>query len=341
MNFKKHSTLIVGCGIALVLLIIAVFFLIQNQRAYRDNINALQSAKNRLNALNNRNPFPSQENTLLAAANLETLKSSYQAALNALRRDQLQSETIEPARFAPMLEETSRRIRGRAAELGVTLPVEPGLGFKDYAAGKLPPNNPATMDRLVIQIKAIEDLCMLMLDANVHTIESMQRDEFEARTDATPEVQTDVRGRGRGAQPQRQPTPSVRTLVGGLPMPEPSELYTTERLVFSFTARESAVWEVLNRLVNRKVFYTIADITFENTRTDLGKPVDMKAKLAAMVSAARVTQVGGGPAVAMPQPSMESITREERVVGGRELIKARIVVDMYRFQDEPVSEGQP
>ncbi|HMP89928.1 MAG TPA: Amuc_1100 family pilus-like protein [Kiritimatiellia bacterium] len=342
MNFKKHSVLIVGCGIALVLLVVAVFFLVTNQNKYRDNVRSLQSAKSRLDGLNNRNPFPSQENIRLSAENLEKIKNSYHSTITTLRRDQLVSEPIEPARFAPMLEESSRRIRGRATELGITLPTEPGLGFRQYAAGTLPPNDPRIMDRLVVQVKAIEDVCLLMLDSRVHSIDTIQRDEFEARPDAIQEAQPEVRGRGRAAAaaPGRQPAPVARAIVGGLPMPASSELYSTERISFSFTGRESAVWEVLNRLVNRRVFYNIVDVSFENSRTDLGKPVDMRLKLSSMLAQARAAQTGqpGAPAVALPTPTLESITRDERVVGGREIIKARVVVDMYRFLDATASE---
>jgi len=338
MNFKKNSTLIVGCGIAAVLLIVAIFFLVKNHGSYRSNIDSLQSAKGRLNALNNRNPFPSTGNITLAGENLELIKGNYHTVLASLQREQLQSEPIEPARFAPMLEETSRRIRAKAAEAGVTLPSEPGLGFKDYAAGKLPPNDPGIMERLVIQIKAVEDLCTLLLDARISTIDSMQRDEFELRADAMAAPQVEARGRGR-AVAGRPAAQAAVTMVGGLPVPKYSEQYSTERFTVSFTGRESAIWEVLNRMINRKVFYVIVDLTFDNTRVDLGKPVDMKARLAALTAATRAGQPSGTTTAVLPQLTMEALTREDRVIGGREPIKAKVVVDMYRFHDTTQTEG--
>ncbi|HMO50488.1 MAG TPA: Amuc_1100 family pilus-like protein [Kiritimatiellia bacterium] len=343
MNFRKNSILIIGGGIAVVLLAIALFFLITYQKQYRENQAAFNAARNRLNSLNQRNPFPSSENVTLAGENLERLHDRREALQQSLMRGQIRAEQIEPARFAPMLEETARRIRAKASAASVTLPADPGLGFRDYAAGKLPPNDPKIMERLVIQIRGLEDLIDLAIEAKVQSVDTIARDEFEMRTaEAAPEAPTDVRGRGRGAAPVRGApmAPVVRPLVAGLPLPEESDQYEVERFVIGFTARESAVFDFLNRLSSRKVNYALVDVSFENTRTDVGRPVDMKARLAALASAARTAQPAM-PGVAAPEVRLEDISREERVVSGRDLIRVRAVVDMYRFTDVRAGEGTP
>jgi hypothetical protein len=316
------------------MLIVAVVFLVRNQGAYRSSLSQLRTAQNRLEALNTRQPFPSPENVEISKQNLTLLRDKYQAVESALRRDQLKAEAIEPAGFARMLEATILRIRAKAATAGISLPAEAGLGFKDYAAGKLPPNDPAIMERLVVQIRGLEDLIGLMADAKVLSIDTLERDAFELRADALAAPEPEVRGRGRGSAAMgRGETAAAPSQVGGLPIPPGNELYSIERFAIGITGRESAIWDVINRLVSSRVVYSIVDFSFENTRSDLGRPVDMKARLTAMLAAARQPGGTGAASAAGIQPTLESLSREERVVGGREPIKARFVIDMYRFKD--------
>jgi len=343
MNFRKNSILIVGCSVAGLLLIAAVVLLVKNQSNYRANINALSSSKNRLNTLNTRDPFPSLENVTTAQANLDFIKQKFDSIHQSLVNEQLQVETIEPARFAPLLEQAARRVFSKANEAGVIIPPALGLGFKAYTEGKLPPNNPATMERLVLQVKAVEDLCAIIVDSKVQSIDSILREEFEVKPEAADAPQATDRGRPTA---RATPTTLATPLVGGIPLPPTNSMYTTERFVISMTGWESSIWEVLNRLASRNVAYVLADVALDNTKLDLGKPVDMKAKLAALTTASRSTasQGPGAQAVgAMPEPLLSSIARDDRIVGGREPIKAKIIVDMYRFREEivPVAGVQP
>lgn len=336
MNLRKNSVLIFGCGIAGILLIVAVFFLVRNQGAYRVNMDNLNASKSRLQALNERDPFPSNENIKLAQENLEFLKQKFDSVQLSLIANQLAAESIEPARFAQLLEQAARRVLTRADAAGVQFPTDLGLGFKAYAAGKLPSNDPAAVQRLVLQVKNVEDLCTILIDAKVKSIDSIVREEFEVRPDSQQSQNEllDERGRPRPA-PERPgaPTTTSKSMVGGIPPSTPNELYTIERMVINFTGWESAIWEALNQIASRKVIYAIVDVTLENTKTDNGKPVDLRSKIAGMATGLRGgagVQVPGGttaPSVEM----LESISREDRIVGGREPVKARVVVDMYRF----------
>jgi hypothetical protein len=339
MNFRKNSTLIIGCAVASALLVIALIFLIKNQSSYKANVMDLEAARGRLNALNNRNPFPSSENVTLTSNNLEVLKSKFTSIQGSLLDNQLKAETIEPARFAPLLEEAIRRVRNRAITNNIITPAESGLGFKEYAAGKLPPNDPKVMERLIIQVKALEDIISLLIDSNIAAIDLLQRDDFETKLSGTSAEAVPDDGGRRGFAIGREQVQDARSAPGSIPLAPVNPLYETERFTIGFSGRESAVWEVLNRFVSSKITYVIKDITFESTATNLGKPVDMKSKFAALLAGSR--QPAATPSTASAIQSLESISREERVVGGRELIKVRIVLDMYRFKDLAGAEVQP
>lgn len=353
MNFRKNSTLIVGLGSAVVLFGIALYFLIDNHSKYTESQTALTSAKNRLTSLNNRSPFPSRENIDQTETQIDSIKTNYVAIMEVLKRGQLSSEPIEPARFAQLLEEATVRIRKIAETGGVTLPVDPGFGFKDYVAGKLPPNIASVMDRLVIQIKAIEYIVTQLINANVISIDSLQRDQFEnnplalggaeGANPGTPggNVDADMGGRrSRGVASGRETVTDTRTALGGIPPAASSPLYTTERFTVEFTARESAVWDVLNRFAVGQTTFVVVDLIMTSTATDLGKPVDLKSKLNAMASTAR--PVGSTPSLqSVPQITLDALSREERVVGGREPIKVKLVIDMYRFIEDVGGEVTP
>lgn len=347
MNFRKNSTLIVGCAVAFVLLIVAVVFLVRNQASYTSNLNELNAARNRLNILNERNPYPSAENVKLASENLEVLKSKYLVIQESLMENQLKAESIEPAQFAPLLEAGVQRIRERASANNVSLPVEAGLGFKEYAAGKLPPNNPKVMERLIIQVKALADILGILIDSKVASIDTLQRDDFEIRLgDAAATPPPEEVGRRGIAAGRGEALVDTRASSGTIPPAATNSLYETERFTIGFTGRESAVWEALNRFVSSKIVYVIKDINIESTLTNVGKPVDMKARLAAIASATSRQAALSSPSTGVSPaggalPALDSVSREERVVGGRELIKVKVVVDMYRFKDPSAGEVQP
>lgn len=343
MNFRKNNVLIVGGSIAVLLLAGAVALLFVNQGAYRDHIESFRRVQQRLDSLNSRNPFPSAENVELAKQNLALLKSEFDTLQGQLIQEQILAEKIEPARFARMLEDAVVGLRERAGAARMTLPAEPGLGFKDYAAGKLPPNDPAVLERLVVQIKALENLVSLAIESGVRSVDSLQRDDFELRTEAPAEEapESGFRGRGRGAMTQEPAEPVAgRSIVPGVPMPADNPEYRVERFVIGVTGLENSIWDFLNRLMRSKVTYTIADITLENTRTDHGRPVDLKPKLLEMEAAAKASRPTGAPG---PQVKVENIPLEDRGVGGRsrDVIRARVVVDMYRFANETSAEAQP
>ncbi len=345
MNFRKNSTLIVGGGVALLFLIAALVFLFISRGSYLENRDAYESTRRKLDQLNNRNPFPSSENVDLLKENLALLTNNFDGLREKIEAAQIPVEAIEPARFAPMLEAAISDVLERAAAAEVTMPSVAGLGFKDYAEGKLPPNDPKVLARLVVQVRALQDVIGAALDAGVSSIDQLQRDDFELR--AAPEPEPDPRGsrRGRGRRdtaPVRQKV-AARSYIPGVPMPVENPEYQIERFAIGITGREFALWGFVNKLLASDIIYSIADITLENTRREeLGKPVDMTARLTALQNAARTaaqarqSPMGGmaGASANPPELTWSDVSKEQRYAGGRDLIKATLVVDMFRFSDQ-------
>ncbi|MGA1530266.1 MAG: hypothetical protein ACO398_05905, partial [Kiritimatiellia bacterium] len=326
MNFRKNSVLIMGGGIAVLLFVAALVFLIISRGDYLKNRDALDSVRRKLDQLNQRNPFPSQENVELAKQNLSTLNDKYTALRDQLEGAQLPAEAIEPARFAPMLESAISSVLDRANEAGITTPETVGMGFKEYAEGKLPPNDPRVLARLVVQVRALEHILDAAFDSGISSIDALQRDNFELRDEPQPEPdpRETRRSRGRrGAEPVRQKV-APRSYVPGVPMPPQNPEFEVERFVIGLSGREYAIWGFINTLLKSEIIYSIADISLENlSRDKLGKPVDMTAKLTGLQNAARsAAQARPDQGLSlMPEPELDwtDLSKEQRYVGGRDL----------------------
>jgi hypothetical protein len=355
MNFRKNSTLIVGGGVALLLLIAALVFLFMSRGSYLENRDAYESTRRKLDQLNNRNPFPSTENVDLLKENLALLTNNYAGLRGKIEAAQIPVEAIEPARFAPMLEAAISDVLERAAAAEVTMPSVAGLGFKDYAEGKLPPNDPKVLARLVVQVRTLQDVIGAALDAGVSSVDLLQRDDFELRAapEPEPESRSTRRSRGRRDADPVRPKVDAHSYVPGVPMPPVNAEFQVERFVVGITGREFSLWTMVNHLMRSDIMYSIADITLENSaREDLGRPVDMNARLTAIQNAARTaaqmrqTPMGGmgapGGGAAQAELTWSDISKEQRYAGGRDLIKATLVVDMFRFsdQDDGVEEAR-
>ncbi len=307
MNWRKHMVLLVGGGVALVLLIVALIFLLRARGEYARLNQELENSMRRLETLSRRDPFPSPTNIRQLEENLSALRELAGQVQSMLQKGRIEPESIEAAEFAPMLERTIARLTQRASESGVLLPERTSLGMARYAAGELPARD--AIPRLVIQLKSMEAICRLLFQARVHSLVDLERQTFEVAAQAVADEPVMTRRRGAEAQ---APTPTQ------IPMPAENPLYETERITVTFQARDANVWEALNLLARSSIIAAVVDIQLANTIADkIGK-------------AQPVNPVGGGEQAGL-QAAARYPTHEERVVAGRELIQATVTVDVYRF----------
>lgn len=335
MNWKKHRVLLIGGGLALLALIGAVVLLVQYSSRYSETASTLDRAEARLRQLNTRQPYPSPDNVEVLEGNLAVLREELTGLKQRLGEAGIVTERIEPAQFAPLLERTYRRMVARSQSLNVPVPDPGAYGYAVYAQGTLP--DPAHVERLVRQAKLQEAIANLLLDANISSIEAMERTPFEEQA----EVAEPDPGQGRF---QRQQRPARRSPGGrgqdNLPLPEPSDLYETERFKVVFTGREGAVWETLNTLAASPLFIKVVDVAIDNLGENLGQPVDLEL----LLNEARRT---ADNRAARPAPEqitsavLATIPREERIVAGREEVRATLTLDVFLFSPDPVEADEP
>ena len=317
MNWRKHMVLMAGGGVALVLLIASLVFLVRFQRQYGATTRELESAYQRLQQLNNRNPFPSAENVDKIRLNLEELRKQAAQIRDVQVRSQIKGESMEPAEFAPLLEKSSRRLQQKAQESGVVLPSGFAFGFPRYAEGALP--NKDDVFRLVAQLRAVEAVCDVLFQASISQVDSLERQVFD-ESSAGGEVAAPEARRTRRATAEAAP------VATSIPLTESNALYSVERITVTVQGREIAIWDVLNAVVRHPSFMVLVDVRLENTLATAGT-LGKKTALS-------TTGGDGGKLIQYP-------THDDRIVSGRELVAATLVIDLYHFNRDNETEATP
>ncbi|HMP72101.1 MAG TPA: Amuc_1100 family pilus-like protein [Kiritimatiellia bacterium] len=328
INFKKHGVLLVGGGVCLVLLIVVSVILFRAMNDYQSVARDKQRAESRLNQLNQRDPFPSLENIEATRANLDVLNEQLSSLMKDLRRREFEIESIEPAQFAPMMERAYNRVAELATAANVTIPDRIQFGFDQYARGTLPASR--HIPRLVRQLKTLEYVGELLVNSRITQLVSIRRVEFEILPD---EEEEDARTGRRGAGGRAgTPAPTTATAVAMVaPAIATNALYRTERVHVVFTGRESAVWEALTQIVASPIFIQITDIRMENLAREVGRPIDLRTRAQALSRAAPTAATPTRVGVPGGELAVADIPRDERIVGGRELIQATLVLDVFTF----------
>ena len=334
MTFRKNMVLIVGGSIAGILLLVTLFMLFRFRSKYESVNSDLRASQQRLDALYARDPFPSEENVLLVQTNLDVLQRYFDGFYGELKEGQIEPVKMEPAEFPLLLGKTMERLRTRAGEAGVALPSRFAFGFEHYAVGALP--NAGDVPRLVIQVKTVEELCNILFNAKISEMVSVSRQVFEAGV--VPSGDDSYGGGRRGGGRRRGPEQSSEEGESAQTAEyvDPSGLFSREHYILTFKGKDVAVMDVLNRFARSKMFVVVS-------RLDIANEVPLP-KAQAVVAVPTVKSGPGGAAsvaALSAQPKAEVPSHESRIVAGRELVKATLELDVYRFIAGESQEAQP
>jgi hypothetical protein len=218
------------------------------------------------------------------------------------------------------------------------------MGMERYKRGDLPRG--ADVPRLWVQLKTLEGLCGLLIDAKVTELVSVRRGIFEQGAESQEPTAVDsgrwgrrVSGRGAPA-PEAPPVGLIRTEVvdsGGL--------FSIEHFTIELKCFEGSVWDILNALAKSQLFTVMTSITIVNDN-----PVP---KIAAKLSAPSAVGIfptpgslvvmPGAPApaaAAAAEQKSEVKTQEQRVIAGREAVNVVLDIDVYRFHGGEKQEAK-
>jgi hypothetical protein len=249
--------------------------------------------------------------------NAAALQGAFANVLAQLKKGQIKPPRMTPSTFIRLLGRKRQALRIAAAGTNATKTAETALpdkfafGFDPYFAGQRP--KPEHVEDLTRQLLVLERLFDVLFDANVRSILSVQRDAVETRMPPP---------KGEAAAP----------------------LYSRLHFAFRFTAGESDLLHVLDRLAAEKMFVVVTSLSVQKDGPDVAVVAEQEpARASAPADAATsISALFGGPAPApkgdgetvKPRPRPEDLPRSERMVCGPRVAKPVTVgleVDVYRF----------
>jgi hypothetical protein len=328
MKLRRHMVLVVGGGTALVLMLVALFMLYRFYSAY-DRVNGdLQSTMSHLRGLQDRAPYPSSTNVSAVGSQLTSLNGYFDGLFSSLRQGQIEPVEMEAAKFTPLLRDGILRVNKRAQDAGVLLPTTFAMGVERYKLGALPSG--ADVPRLVVQLKTLEALCDMLIDAKVTELLSVTRQVFEQGAESREAPAADFGRGGRWGPGGGMPVPEAPAATGaGQPEKvDPSGLFSVEHYTIEFKCHERSMWQILNTLARSKLFAVVTSVAIVNDN-----PVPKIGPKLPAQTAAGVMPGSSAPAAAPAAQSsdVKVLSQEERVVAGREVVKVVLDVDVYRF----------
>lgn len=318
MKLKRNSLTLMAGGFGFLLLAEAVLLCVELY-AFSGQRRQLAKQCRQLAELQGRDPFPSAENVGRLEQNLEQLEFHVGEIAAAVARDPLPRAAVEAADFSARAQDVIERFKKRAAQAGVGLPEKLEAGFAQYASeGSVP--EARHVPRLTRQLYSVERVADVLVRSGVETIDSLTRDPFES-VGEKPAAEAPRRRRnareGEAGQ-ERIPPRLVASRV------DPKGLYHVERVGVSFTAKEEAVWRVLDGFASAPHFMVVAEFSHE-AQTGILSYNPEAVKRGGDDETLRYLSEG----ILVGE---KALSRPERIIAGNEPVKVGLVVEVYNFE---------
>lgn len=305
MNWlRKYIVLVISGAVAFVLLAAIggrLFFVV---KSYQKEKRTLADDKGNLDRLYNRDPFPVVSNIAKEKEKLDDLLDEYNELNTLLGESQIRPEGMEASKFLYLLGRVLSAMRGQLQAVRVVFPEKYAFGFEKYAGGQLPAAK--DIPRLIQQLRITEQFCRVMNESALNELISFSRDEFELASESA----ADRARSGRQGPPQ---PPGA-----GASPADSGELYSNQHFRMAFRAKESSFIDFLNRLARLPMFTVVTWVEISNPRREVnfGAGAVQPAKAESKTS-------GKGPG--------EELSREKRIVFGKEEVEVRLEMDVYNF----------
>lgn len=205
------------------------------------------SAVSRLHGLQNRTPYPSEENLKAFAELTSAYDAKFDELLAAIAKRQSAVESITPQAFQDNLRAVVSSVTELARENNVELPEGFYLGFDQYR-GTLPSDNAAPA--LAHQLQGVQAIVTDLIKLRVNAITALSRVPLQQEGGARPAAQGQ---RAENAQNAKESTEPILVI-------NPIDI--------SFRAEQARVRQALNGIVTSDRFFIIRSLTIQNTQTE-------------------------------------------------------------------------
>lgn len=321
-----NRTKIIVAGIFVVVVALLIAGSVRLTRSYAAAQEARQlrdSAFGNLKQLYEAKPFPSMENAERMQQDVQALLQMRDALTNAVSARDVARPSLSPSRFIQELQTTLReRLQAQAPIVeGVrVVPDNFAFGFERYVAAGAPMPQEKNVPRLAQQLVMIENLVSEVYAAQIGTLRSVKRDEFDAGEAEDAGGETESRVSRRNSRREAASSDAGRL--------SSSSLYSAQRFTLEVTGRQAAIGDLLNRLAAMKMFVVVTDVEFRKSGDDLRAPAAAPAASAVPVAEAVVVE-----------ELVSKLWPSKRLVSGLDIdppISARIELEVISFKKEGV-----
>jgi hypothetical protein len=305
MNWFKENPFLAGLSaVAAVGAAVLGYLIFQASSAFTAATDTYTASVSELHALQNRVPFPSDENLGVLKGSLE----DYTARISGLRQQMAKMEQPLPENFTPQqfqdaLRAAVNETKEKAAAAGVELPENFYLGFNEYQTQVPPEKATPYLER---QFQVIRTLVNRLIDFKVQSIDSLDRKPLSQES-------------ASGSQPAAA-QPGQKTAA------EP----VVERFPFdlSFTAEQGKFRVAFNSLLGSDHFLVVRWLRLQNSSPN---------------PPARGGDAGTAPPTTVgtdtPAPDAGAAGSNLQVILGREVVQATLRLEMLDFTEPPAPKN--
>ncbi|MDX2080407.1 MAG: Amuc_1100 family pilus-like protein [Terrimicrobiaceae bacterium] len=304
MNWFKENPFVSGLLVVAILGAGALGYLImQASSSLAAASEGYTAAVSRLHSLQNRVPFPNDENL----GKLKEVLADYEKRISGLRGQLSEMELplnpeITPQQFQDDLRTAVNELRTRAAANNVKLPDDFYFGFSEYQAQVPSPQAAPYLDR---QLRVIRSLVNRLVDFKVSSIDGLTRQPLPQEGGATaPAATSETRNRPADKAPKADPI--------------------LERFPFeiAFTAEQGKVRVAFNSILGKEHFLVVRSLGIQNTNPE---------------PPSRRTE--GSTSATAPNPfatdAQATSAQSLQVILGRELVRVTLRLEMLDFLQPP------
>ncbi len=194
--FQQNRFLGIFLAIVAFATVLSACFLLHERSATKREEARLETVTNELIRLRGSTPFPNEENLRKTREQIGRYRDSLLALKNESKRWMFPKAALQPNEFQAQLRETAIDVSERARARKVQLPENFNLGFEEYATS-LPKS--AAASRLGRQLRAIEWIANIIIDARVDSLQNLTRTALpEEKATPAPTRARTAGGKGLG-----------------------------------------------------------------------------------------------------------------------------------------------
>lgn len=352
MNINKNIIIAGIGGVLLILLIFAAVMLFRGINQFGEAERNLVAKRGQLDGYYRKEPFPSADNVKIIKDNVSLLEEWIRSISDLAKRQQVEPDaTKSPSAFVNMLSQVRNDLHSKAKKEGVQIEPEFAFGFGPYCEGQ-----PATADfvpRLIQQLVIVDGVCKILIDEKAKEIHLIERDLFDGVPDAAAggAAEAGPRAARGGRRPSATAAPSATGLVRASKISPAAadkqageliegELASKMKFVFEFSAKESALINILNRLAMNEMFVVVTSVDIETADEPLSdqdktEPAAANAPASLMLPFGLTPEAGASEVKTKAPELKRPPSRQERVIcGGKAELPARIRIEfeVYRFK---------